>query len=226
MTDDRKSAIALIAGSLGGMLTMAIHPSTAAAVLTPDQVDHLALASAFAHTLAMVSFLVLFLGAFGLTRRLMLHEVSGRPDRLAFAALCVYGFAAVALMLAAAVSGFIVPGILRHTVYDDAARAPQWHIVVDAVFQFNQAFARIYSVTASASILLWSASALRHGGLGRGIAIYGCIVAPLLILLIGVGHLRPNLHGMALIVLAHAIWFVISGAQLLKAPTEAVLPQA
>jgi hypothetical protein len=65
MTDDRKSGIALIAGSLGGVLTMAIHP-TGAASLTADQVAHLAVASAAAHSLAMVSFVVLFLGGCGL----------------------------------------------------------------------------------------------------------------------------------------------------------------
>ena len=41
MTDDRKSGIALIAGSLGGMVTMMIHP-TAGGPMTVDQVEHLA----------------------------------------------------------------------------------------------------------------------------------------------------------------------------------------
>jgi hypothetical protein len=215
MTDDRKSGVALIAGSLGGLLTMAIHPTSAGA-LTPPQFEHLALVSAIAHTLAMVSFLALFLGAIGLTRRLFVCERSDTPDRLALAALTVYGFAAVALLMATAVSGFIVPDIMRHMIRDAAANSPQWHIVIDAVFQFNQAFARIYSVGASGAILLWSASVLRNGGLGRGIASYGCIIAPALIGLIGIGHLRLDVHGMAVVVFAHALWFVIVGAQLCR----------
>jgi len=226
-TDDRKAGFAFLAGSLGGLVTMAIHPSGMVGLI-PEQVEHLALMSAIAHSIAMVSFLLLFLGAIGLTRRLASYEAEGSEDRLALAGLVAYGFGVVALLLATAVSGFILPDILRHSVHDAAANAPQWNVVMDAVFQFNQAFARIYSVTASVAIVLWSASALRNRmgnryGLGRGIAIYGCVVAPLIVVLIAIGHLRLNVHGMAVVVLAHAIWFVTVGVQLQRGPG---MPQA
>ena len=215
MTDDRKSGTALIAGSLCGILTMAIHP-TGAASLTPGQAAHLALVSGIAHSIAMLSFLLMFLGACGLTRRLAAFARTPNPDRLAFAAIVTFGFACVALLIAATVSGFIVPGILRHMARDGAAGAPQYHLIVDAVFQFNQAFARIFSVAASAAIALWSVSALRNGGLGRGIALYGVIVAVLLTAGIVVGHLRLDVHGMAVVVLGQAIWFIVTGAQLCR----------
>jgi hypothetical protein len=44
MTDDRKSGIALFAGSLGGLLTMAIHP-TGGGSLTPGQARRLSIQS-------------------------------------------------------------------------------------------------------------------------------------------------------------------------------------
>jgi hypothetical protein len=207
MTDNRKSGIAFIAGSIGGIVTMAIHP-TASGVLTPAQFERLAVVSAIAHSLAMVSFLVLVLGAFGLTRRL------AAPDRLAFSGLVVYVFAAVAVLIATAVSGFIVPNIMRHMIRDVPTTAQQWHIVIDSIFQINQAFSRIFTVAASVAVALWSASALRNGGPGRGIAIYGCIIAPLLILAICSGRLTLNVHGMAIVVFAQAIWFVGVGIQL------------
>lgn len=215
MTDDRKSGTALIAGSLGGILTMAIHP-TGAASLTPGQVAHLALVSGLAHSVAIVSFLLLFLGACGLTRRLAACARTPDPDRLAFAAIVTFGFACVAILIAASVSGFIIPGILRQLVDDGAAMTPQNHLLIDAIFQFNQTFARIFSVAASVAIALWSASALRNGGLGRGIALYGCIVAALLTAGIVAGHLRLNVHGMAAVVLGHALWFILAGAQLCR----------
>jgi hypothetical protein len=99
-------------------------------------------------------------------------------------------------------------------VRDAATAAPQWHIVIDSIFQINQAFSRIFTVAASVSVALWSASALRHGGLGRGIAIYGCIIAPLLILAIASGHLTLNVHGMAIVVFTQAIWFIVAGMEL------------
>jgi len=128
MTDDRKSGIALIAGSLGGILTMAIHP-TGAASLTAEQVGHLSVISGAAHSLAMVSVLLLFLGACGLARRM------AAADQISFAAIVTYGFACVAIMIAAAVSGFIVPGIMKHMVRDVPDAAHQWQIVIDGIFQ-------------------------------------------------------------------------------------------
>jgi hypothetical protein len=114
-----RSSITIIAGSLGGILTMAIHP-TGAGSLTADQVAHLSIVSAAAHSIAMVSVLLLFLGACGLARR------TASADRLSFAAIVTYGFACVAIVIAAAVSGFIVPGIMKHMVRDVPANAHQW----------------------------------------------------------------------------------------------------
>jgi heme A synthase len=217
MTDDRKSGLVLIIGSLGGILTMAIHP-TSAGVLTPAQFERLAIVSAIAHSLAMFSFVVLFLGAIGLMQRLALRQPSDKRNHFALAALVTYGFAAVAVMIATAVSGFIVPQIMRHMIRDAPANAPQWRMIIDAIFQINQTFSRIYSVAASIAILLWSISALRNGGLGRVTAIYGCVVGLLFIALVGSGYLPLNVHGMAMVVLAHAIWLISVGAQLCRHP--------
>lgn len=211
MTDNHKSGIALIAGSIGGLITMAIHP-TSAGVLTPAQFERLAVVSGIAHSLAMISFLLIALGAFGLTQRL------AAPDRLAFSGLVVYLFAGVAVLIATAVSGFIIPSIMRHMIRDTPAAAPQWHIVIDSIFQINQAFSRIYTVATSAAIILWSASALRNGGISRGIAIYGCIASSVLIVAICIGHLKLNVHGMAVVVLAQAIWLIAAGTQLRNDP--------
>jgi len=215
MTDDRKSGIALIAASIGAIITMAIHPTAGPASLTAEQVAHLAFASAVAHSLAIVSVVILFAGACGLTKRI------AATDRLAFAALVTYGFACVSILIAASVSGFVVPDIMRHMVRDGGANAPQWKIAIVSIFQINQAFARIYSVAASVAIILWSASALRNGGLGRGVALYGCILSPLIIVGIAIGHLRLDVHGMAIVAVTQALWFIIVGAQLCAAPIPA-----
>ena len=222
MTDERKAAIAIIAGSLGGMLTMAIHPQGAAG-LTPDQANHLATMSAIAHSIAMVSFLLLFLGACGLTCRLTsIDSTAIDKSRLPFAALVTFGFSCFAILIATTVSGFIVPSILRHMVYDAPATQPEYRLIISAIFQFNQAFSKIYSVGASAAIALWSLAAIRYGGLSRGLATYGCIVSPLIVLGILVGHLRLDIHGMAVIVLAHATWWIIAAIQLTSKQTSSL----
>ncbi len=187
---------------------MAIHPRGGG--LTADHLDQLAVRSAAAHSLAIVSFVILFLGACGLVKRI------AAADRIAFAALVTFGFGCVAIMIAAAVSGFIVPDITHHMVRDVPANAGQWKIVIIGIFQINQAFARIYSVAASLAIILWSVSALRNGGFGRTIATYGCVIGPLVIVGIAIGHIRLDVHGMTVVAVAHAIWFLVVGAELCR----------
>ncbi len=213
MTDNRKSGIALITGSIGVIVTMAIHPVSKAS-LTPEQVDHLMSLSGIAHSLAIVSILSLFLGACGLARSI------AAADRLSFAALVTFALACVGIFIAATVSGFIVPSIMHHMTGDVPEAAPQWKIVMYGIFQINQAFARIYSVAASVAILLWSISALRNGGLARGTAIYGCIISALIIVGICVGHLRMDVHGMAAVSLGQTIWFILVGSQLWSRPVS------
>ena len=217
MTDDRKSGIALIAGSLGGIITMALHP-TGTASLTAEQVGRLSVTSAAVHSFAMVSILLLFLGACGLTRCL------AAADRISFAAIVTYGFACVAVVIAAAVSGFVVPAIMTHMIRDVPAAAHQWQIVIDGIFQINQTFARIYSVAASIAIILWSVSVLRNGVLGQGVAIYGCIISALIIFGISIGHLRLDVHGMAAVWLGQAIWFILVGSQLCSRSGPRITP--
>jgi hypothetical protein len=75
-------------------------------------VARLAVTSGAADSLAMVSFLLLFLGACGRARSI------GQADRISFAALVVFGFASVAVLIATAVGGFIVPAIGKHMARD------------------------------------------------------------------------------------------------------------
>lgn len=214
MTDDRKAGILLIAGSLGGIVTMAIHPTAHAGELNAEHAAHIATVSGAVHSLAMVSFVVMFLGACGLARRI------AASDRIAFAGLVTFGFACVAVMTAAAVSGLIVPAMLRQMAGDVAAAGPQWKIAIGGIFQINQAMAKMYSVGASLAIVLWSISVLRNGGLGRWIAVYGCIAAAAITAGIVVGHLRMNVHGFGAVVLGQAIWFVAAGLQMARVRGE------
>src|SRR5271165_1869301 len=85
MTDDRKSGLALIAGSVGLIITMALHP-VGHDLLVPGQFDRIARLVVAVHTLALVCIPVMFLGAMGLSRRL------ASPDRLSLCAVVAYGF--------------------------------------------------------------------------------------------------------------------------------------
>ena len=96
MTNDRKGGIALIAGSIGFIVTMAVHP-TAGGSLTVEQVVRLSRFSGVAHSLGIASTIFLFLGACALAQRL-------RCETCSFAAVVTFGFACVAILIATSVS--------------------------------------------------------------------------------------------------------------------------
>jgi len=136
----------------------------------------------------------------------------------AFAGIVTFGFACVAIFIAATVSGFIVPATMKHMARYTAADMRTWQVVIEGIFQINQAFAQIYSVAASVAMILWSVSVLRNGGLIRSLAVYGCILSALIIIGILIGHLRLNVHGMGAVWLGQAIWFIVAGWQLCALP--------
>lgn len=205
MTDNSKAGIALLLGSVGGAIAMAIHPT-----LATTQSAHLAVLSGIAHSLALISIFLLFLGTCRVAQFL------SAPDRLAFTALIAFGFSSTAVMIAAAVSGWVIPGILRLMAHDVPAAASTWHVATASIFQLNQALSRIYSVGTCAAILLWSIAGLRQKSLPRGIAIYGYLSGPAIALLIGIGHLRLDVHGMAVVMLSEVIWFAGLGLTFLR----------
>jgi hypothetical protein len=105
MTDDRKSGIALITGMAGTIITMALHPT--GHDLTSGHAASTMQLNVAVHTLALVCVPILFLGTLGLTQRL------ASPNRLALSGLVLFGFAEVAVMIAAAASGLIAPGLFH-----------------------------------------------------------------------------------------------------------------
>lgn len=209
MTDDRMSGVALIAGSVAGIITMSLHPSGRDFV-EPGQLERMAFMTTAVHSLALASLPVLFLGAMGLSRRL------ASANRLVIAALVAYGFAIVAVMNAAAVSGLVAPTLIRRMLAPAAAPSDGWQMLMHYNFFLNQAFARVFVAASSAAIMLWSAAILRSGALARGIGIYGCVLGPIALIALLSGHLDLDIHGMGLVVLGQAMWFIGVGTVLCR----------
>jgi hypothetical protein len=193
MTDNRKGGVALIAGALGGIGTMILHP-TARDLFAPGQLASMAQLLVGVHALAVVSMPVLFLGALALSR------LVASPDRLAIAALVVYGFALMAVLVAAVVDGFVAPGLAREIMTTAPPASEGWRIALHYNGFLNQAFARVFLVASSTSIVLWSVSILRSRMLGRGVAIYGLLVGPAVVIAV-VSGVRLDPHGAGLLIL-------------------------
>jgi hypothetical protein len=211
MTDDRKSGIALITGMTGTIITMALHPT--GHDLTSGNAASMMQLNVAVHTLALVCVPILFLGALGLTQRL------ASPNRLALSGLVLFGFAEAAVMIAAAASGLIAPGLFHHMSEAGPGTADAWRAVMALNGHLNQAFALIFTVASSVAIVLWSAAILKSSIFNRALGIYGSILGPLTILGVLSGHVRLNVHGFGLVILGQAIWFITTGVLLCRLNT-------
>ncbi|HXO21488.1 MAG TPA: hypothetical protein VOA87_16360, partial [Thermoanaerobaculia bacterium] len=116
-------------------------------------------------------------------------------------------------------SGFVAPRLAREMLASPTTEG--WHIAADYNFFLNQAFAMLYAVASSTAIVLWSAAITRGGQLARGVGIYGLLLGPLTILVVGSGHLRLGVHGFGMVVLTQAVWFIVVGVLLLRRQKDA-----
>jgi len=209
MTKDRSGGLALIAGSLAGMLAMRQHP-TAEDLFAPGQLASMTQMLLLVHALALVSLPVLFLGALALWRRL------GSDDGLSVAGVVLYAFAMVAVMNAAVYDGLVTASVAPHIAAAAPAASEAWQVAFRYNGQVNQAFARVFVVASGAAIVLWSVAIIRSGALARALGWYGCLLGPITVAPVFAGHLRLDPHGFGLIVLGQAIWFVGAGAELCR----------
>jgi hypothetical protein len=209
MTDDRMSGLALIAGSAGVIITLSLHPSGR---ITPNQIDSVARTLVAVHSLALASLPVWFLGALGLSRR------GPATDRIATAALVLYGFGVAAMMNAVVFDGLVSPAVLRQIAAASPSTSEAWHIVFNYNGSLDQAFGEVFVVASSVAIALWSVSIIRNRTLGRGVALYGCILGPATVIIVFSGMLSHSPHAFSLLIIGQTLWFASVGVLLCRLP--------
>src|SRR5581483_11720493 len=154
MTDDRLSGLALIAGSCGFIITLSLHPTgQVPAARLPSIIPMLV----GVHALALACIPVLFLGAWGFSRRV------NSPDPLAIMGLVLYAFALLAVANAAVAYGLVTPGVLRQIVASNAppGTPDPWRMIARYNFFVNQAYAQLFVAASAVAIALWSTAVLR-----------------------------------------------------------------
>jgi hypothetical protein len=215
MTDTRLGGAAMIAAAIAGIITMMAHP-TSHDLLSPGQFRTIAVIGEAVHIFAIISMTIAFLGAVALARYL------DSPNRIAMSALAIYGFAVVAIMIAATFSGLVAIPVLQKLV-EQPQSAAQWQGLATYSGLLNQAFARIYTILVSIAIALWSVAIVRSSQLPRAAGIYGLVIAPVIFVAVSSGHVRLDVHGFGAVVLLQAIWSIAVGAALYRScPAPAV----
>lgn len=215
MTDNRLSSLALIAGSCGTIITMALHPR---GHISAEQLGRTIRMIIIVHSFAMAWVPVQFLGGLGLSRRI------DRSGRFGITGLVFYAFALVAITSAAVADGLVIPEVLRQIVGSAGSQAAidNWRMLSRYTFYWNQGYAQVFVGASSMAILLWSVGIWRKGDFARGLAIYGCILPVVTVAAMFSCHLPLDAHRFGIVVLGQAIWFVVAGAQLWNAETSTV----
>jgi hypothetical protein len=204
MNDNRLGGLALILGALSGIITLTFHPAGVGHHVTPAQFEVLIAVIIGVHILAIAGLPVSFAGALALTHRI------DSPVHLATLGLIVYGFGAVAMMAAAAMSGLVIPSILRETAGHITA-GDQAHTFLSYTHSINQAFAKIGAAAFCIAILLWSIVILKNRPLPLSLGVYGLVSSIAIVLAMIIGKLDTELHGFRIFTLAQAIWCIAAG---------------
>jgi hypothetical protein len=210
MSTNRTAAIALLTGSFGGLVTMALHPTGHDLVRNASAGAPNTLVTAV-HMLALLAQPLVLAGALALTLRLR-----ARRD-LAVGAYVFFALASVAAIIATAASGVLAPSVLRGLADADEPTRAAMLSALRYTGLLNRTFATIYVMLSGVAILLWSGAVLAGRELPRALGVYGLLLGVALLLGIATGHLRLDIHGFGLVVLGEGVWMAWAAAQLWRA---------
>lgn len=204
MRHDKAAGIALIAGPLAGLVTMAFHP-TGHALLADFQ--RVATINRMVHALAIAGTIITTYGLLRLTRQFA-------RDALTDAAFVSYAFGAIAVMFAAIASGFIGTDLAARVLAGGPEARDLYEPARDFGWALNQATTRVFVVTASIGIGLWSLAMWREG-FSRPLAATGLVIG-LAAVVATIAGMPMDIHGFGAIVLGHGTWLVWTGARMLR----------
>ncbi len=220
---DRAAAAALLAGSLAGLVVMALHPTGRDAVRNAAAGAPNTLLTAL-HALGLLVQPLLLAGTLALTRRLWVGAPASAAGPLAVAAAVYFAFASAAALAAATASGFVAPAVLRGWADADAPGRAAMLAALDYTGRLNRAFARLDVLLTGVAVLLWSAAMLVARGPARpwprALGAYGVLLGAALAAGAATGHLRLGVHGFGLVVLGQGAWMAGAAAHLWRAPAR------
>jgi hypothetical protein len=222
MTDNRLGGIALLAGQLGLILTLSLHPS---GKISPAEVDHMVRKLIAVHSIALAALPLMILGALGLTRAL------ASPNRLSIAAFVFYSFAIGAMLSGIVIDGLVMPRLLPHlaeaaqAAAASGARGPAsasvpaptagdvWRALMKYNGYLDMAFVQVSMIASAAAILIWSIVMVFGKRLSRPAGIYGLVLGAIVIIAVFSGALGAE-HAITIVAFGQASWLIIVGGVL------------
>jgi hypothetical protein len=210
---DRIAGAALIAGSLGVIVTMALHPIGGNLRTDAERLLQLTNVARGVHVLAIVSVVVQAFGFWGLADALGLDK---NRVRAGFVAL-ILGW--IAVIGAAIASGLLAPELIERYADVDPSERPAMHVAWDYNGLVNQVLARIFIVATAIGVGLWSLVTWGYGRAWRIVSMIGgvVLVGGIAVVLSGV-HMDVSHFGLTIAV--YSVWVVAAAMLLLRGDGE------
>lgn len=202
MSNERAGAMALLAGTLAMIAVMALHPSGIHAGPNANATLQLGI---IVHAVAIATAPLMTFGFFALTRRI------GFDNPAAALAFFAYLFGALAVMLAAAMSGLVAPRLIQAGASHDLLRL-EWYL--------NQAFATLHVALFSAAILLYAIAWPGKGVMSAAVQVAGFVSGLGILAWLMSGALTLDVHGMGAVVLVHGGWIVLAAFAMQRLPPK------
>ena len=205
-SSEKKQGIALIIFTILLVFTMGLHPSG-------GSVAHLISITrmiVITHAIAILSLPFGWVGFQGLTKRI------GSDNFGSMMASAMMALGLVAVMLAAATNGIVLPIFLQH--YEDASPEKIESIkpILRYSFAINHAFDYIYTVAFCLAILSWSIAILITKRLPVWLGWLGILVSVFAAVIFFSGMAVNNLQGFRVFVTSMVVWILLVGIVLCR----------
>lgn len=206
------AGIVIAIGSLLSVFAMSHHPSIGAGDTTEviAELTREAGIAGVVHGAMIVMVAALVFGFWVFSERLGLRFATVR------AGLVAYVLGAVAMIGAATISGFVVPGIGMQYAGGSAAEMETALQLMAFGHVANQALAQLGVIAMSVAILSWSSMLVGRVGVNRAIGLLGLVVGLVPAAALLGGHLRLDVHGMGMVIVSQTVWNLAVATQLIR----------
>lgn len=202
--------IAIILGTLGSVVTMALHPTGHDILENPEEISRRYEMLAIAvHALAICSVPILFWGLFGFSQQIGLEKPS-----VIFAQI-LYGFGSLSVTAAAVINGLATPALMRQIYNADEPTKKLLNLIVWNNWLLNQAFTKVYVVAAAVAIILWSIHLLKKRRLMQITAIIGFAIGGFGLIGTFSGHLKMDVHGFGIFIFVQTVWLILAAISMI-----------
>ena len=200
----------LLGGSALLLITGATHPGSIPWGDHPA-IARMAVIDAIAHGAAILGTWLTLLGLVGMSRKLGLQQVP------VMAALTAFALAAAAVVVAAALDGFVLPDLVERWNEADKIGGDNLKLLVRFIVLAASALTKIYLLLGALAIALWSWAVYR-AQLSAALPWVGFIVCGAAIAVIIGGSVFISAHEVLALVAGQTVWMVLAAGVMLRQP--------